>query len=323
MSTVRGQSLVGRRIGSGYRILELIGIGGTAHVYRARAPGGGQVAVKVLRVNGAWGPESRQRFAREAEVIGALRHPASLSLLDFGLLADGRPFLVTELLGGESLAALLERVGPLPSLWVTRILWQVADLLLAAHGAGVVHRDLKPENLQIQAMQQEGRSSDWWCLVRVLDFGLARVVAAEGLTSAGVVMGSPRYMSPEQGLGQSADPAADIYSLGVVAYHCLTGAPPFVIGTAVAELLAHIRTPPPELIHRTPSADPELAALVMRMLRKVPAERPTLEHVRCTLDRVDERLAPRHTDGTQEMELAVRVPTVPGFAAVVPRSITR
>jgi eukaryotic-like serine/threonine-protein kinase len=171
-----------------------------------------------------------------------------------------RPFLVMELVDGQPLSALLRPDSPMDPVAVRELLAQAADGLAAAHAAGIVHRDVKPANLLVTPDRQ----------VKITDFGIARAAEGIGLTQTGEVMGTPQYLSPEQAQGQTATPASDVYSLGVVAFECLAGRRPFVADTAVATALAHLREPVPELPESVPT---DLAAVVRRSLSKLPQDR--------------------------------------------------
>ncbi len=249
-----------------YRIQREIGSGGMATVYLAEdLKHHRQVAVKVLRPDLAAALGS-ERFLREIEVAARLMHPHILPLHDSGE-ADGFLFYVMPYVAGESLRARLEREHELPIGEAVRILRDVVDALASAHRHGVVHRDIKPDNV----LMSEGHAL-------VTDFGVAKAVSeATGrgqITTAGVALGTPAYMAPEQA---SADPnidqRVDIYAVGVMAYELLTGQPPFTGATAQAILSAQVmKAPEPITTHRQ-TVPPELEAIVMRCLEKKPADR--------------------------------------------------
>lgn len=218
----------GIRLGP-YEIQAPLGAGGMGEVYCARDTRlNRDVALKILPPSLARDPERLRRFEQESRAVAALNHPSILAIFDVGQ-SDGSPFLVTELLQGESLRDLLDR-GPLPQRKVIHYGVQIADGLAAAHEKGVVHRDLKPENLFIT---RDGRA-------KILDFGLAKVVAApEALaadpdltssnTSAGVVMGTAGYMAPEQVRGEPVDARTDIFALGAVLFEMLPVSEPSAV----------------------------------------------------------------------------------------------
>ena len=258
MTAVAGQgvSLAGR-----YRLDEPAGSGGAGHVWRAvdlvlqR-----RVAVKLLRPGAAGDPDARARFRAEARSASRLSDPGVAQIYDYG--EDGSadmPFLVMELVDGPSLAEVLS-AGPLGPRQAMDLIAQVAAGLHAAHSAGLVHRDIKPGNLLITPDGQ----------VKITDFGIASVTQAARLTATGDLAGTPAYLAPEQIAGGVATPASDLYSLGMVGFECLTGAPPFH-GTAVEVADAHLRSPLPALPVAVPA---EIGALVAALTAKDPGSRP-------------------------------------------------
>ncbi|MBI5517937.1 MAG: serine/threonine protein kinase [Deltaproteobacteria bacterium] len=256
----QGTELAGR-----YKLRRLLGAGGMGTVYEAsHAIVGRKVAVKVLHPRLARAPELVARFVREAQSAAAVGHKNIVDVLDFGS-HDGVPFLVMELLDGEDAGVLLERVGNLPpgeACWVAS---EVLSALAAAHKAGVVHRDLKPDNVFL-TRDASGVG------VRLLDFGIARFRAdgAEILTAADVVLGTPRYMAPEQ-LAHSAsvDHRADLYALGVLLYELLTGVIPRRIPDA-EEPLETPAEPPSSRVEGLPAG---LDAVVLRAFADAPDAR--------------------------------------------------
>jgi eukaryotic-like serine/threonine-protein kinase len=267
----------GGRLGA-FEILDAIGTGGMGQVYRARDTRLDRfVAIKVLSSEIADDPRSRERFDREARVVSRLAHPHICTLYDLGL-ARGEgvetPFLVMELLDGETLAARLAR-GALPIEQTVRIASQIADALSAAHAIGIVHRDLKPANIMLTTSG-----------VKLLDFGLARwrgPVVASGTTSAdgrhdasstaGLIIGTLPYMAPEQLRGESVDGRTDLFAFGAVLYEMLTGARAFAVDSQAALVAAILEHEPPPLAARQPLTPPALGRLVTRCLAKNPAER--------------------------------------------------
>ena len=248
--------------GGRYRIEEELGHGGMGRVIRARdLKLGRDVALKVL-APGKHDEQHRRRFEQEARAAGALNHPNILDVHDVGE-HEGDPYIVTELLQGETLRAALSR-GPLPPAEALELAAQLAGALAAAHARGIVHRDLKPENL---FLTDEGR-------LKVLDFGIAKLLegsAAEGLqTATGALIGTPAYMSPEQIAGGAADARSDVFAIGIVLHEMLSGRPPFGRGSTLETAYAIVHAPPPPLPASTPEV---LARAVRRCLEKEPEAR--------------------------------------------------
>lgn len=217
------------------------------------------VAVKVLRAGAAAESTFRRRFAHEARVMAALRHPGVAAVYDYGTTDDGA-YLVMARIDGQSLQRRLAERGRLSAAETGVIVAQAARALQAAHQAGIVHRDVTPGNLIIEP---DGN-------VVLVDFGVARSAASETLTGARNVIGTASYMAPEQVAKRVIGPAADLYALGAVAYHCLAGQPPFTGDDAVAVALRHVRERPPPLPAGVPA---RLQRLVARALAKDPADR--------------------------------------------------
>jgi eukaryotic-like serine/threonine-protein kinase len=258
-----------------YTILSPLGAGGMGEVYRARdARLGRDVAVKVLTESFAHDPERLRRFEQEARSVAALNHPNILALYDIGS-QDGRPYLVSELLEGQSLRQVLEG-GALPARKVGDYAVQVASGLAAAHEKGIIHRDFKPENIFIS---KEGRA-------KILDFGLAKLTqptsqpaSHDGLsvtsshTQAGVVMGTAGYMSPEQVRGEAIDHRTDIFAFGSVLYEMISGQRAFHRDTAPETMTAILREEPPEWATDSKIVSPALERIVRRCLEKEPEQR--------------------------------------------------
>jgi serine/threonine protein kinase len=263
--------LVGAIFTDKYEIEEKLGAGGMCDVYRARHVRiGKEVAVKVLHPELAADPKIVERFEREARAASLVRHPNAINIMDYGVAAGNTPFLVMELVEGATVRELLKRHGAMTVERVAGIVNQACAALEAAHSVGVIHRDIKPENIIIS--EYDGR--DW---VEVVDFGIAKiqedVSRRAALTGANLIIGTPRYMSPEQAEEKPVDARSDIYSFGVVVYEMLAGMPPFSGGTATRLLIAHAVEPPPPLAGQRPDIPPEVAAVVMRALDKHPARR--------------------------------------------------
>ncbi|MDX1630756.1 MAG: serine/threonine-protein kinase [Thermoanaerobaculia bacterium] len=273
--------MIGRRIGP-YQIVERIGGGGLGTVFRARdrLRGDQEVALKILDDSRLTEPEIVARFRREAKIVAALNHPAIAGFHDFDevfLEEEGAPrrllYLVLEWVPGEDLAARLRRRGRLPLPEIVELGSQAAGALAVAHRAGVVHRDLKPANLRITPQGT----------LKILDFGLAKILAEsrlsrEGMdsfqTAVGSVLGTARYMAPEQLLGEPVDERSDLFSLGTILYRCATGREAFE-GENLLELLRSIKeqvpSPPAELVPELPGA---LDRLIRDLLAKAPGDRP-------------------------------------------------
>ena len=224
-----------------FRLDATLGSGGMAEVFRATDLHTGRgVAVKVLRGSLESSPEAIQRFRREGEVLVRLKNPAIVAADSVGALADGRLYIVMELLEGETLGARLKR-GPIGPAELAPIVAGCAAALAAAHAAGVVHRDLKPDNVFLS------RRSDGSLQLKLLDFGVSKVFNGEKLTQTGQVLGTPRYMSPEQlGAEPEVDHRVDVYSLGVILYEALSGRSPFLASTPTDLIVAilHGKTVP-------------------------------------------------------------------------------
>lgn len=251
--------LIGRILLDRYEVLRKLGSGGMGAVYVGRQLAvGREVALKVLRSDLLSNEHVRERFRREAAIIGRLRHPNTIQLIDYGETEDGLAVIVTELLVGIVLSDRLKQLGPLPPVQAVEVCRQVASSLSEAHGLGMVHRDLKPANIFL--VEVAGKTH-----AKVLDFGIARMLDEEStrITSTGQVFGTPRYMSPEQGTATGeVDHRADLYSLGLILYECLVGQPPFVANTSIQYLSAHMTQPAPHLRDQMPDAPPELDRLI-------------------------------------------------------------
>jgi eukaryotic-like serine/threonine-protein kinase len=262
--------LLGTVVDGRYELLRVLGEGGMGTVYEARHRAlGKRFALKALRRDLAQDPEIAARFIQEARTAAAVSHPGLVEITDFGGVGSTQVYFVMELLEGTSLAALLRGGGPLPAARGLAIVRQLAHALKAAHDASIVHRDLKPDNIYV--CRGDG-DADW---IKVVDFGLAKVIGSSKITRAGVVFGTPHYMSPEQASGDVVDHRSDIYALGVVMYEMFTGQVPFEADSYMGVLTKHLyMTPAP------PSAlRPELGELgalervILRCLQKRPEAR--------------------------------------------------
>src|SRR5215212_7963664 len=250
-----------------YQVVDLLGEGGMGAVYRAKDTRLGRfVAVKVLTNITLSDRERLVRFEQEARATGLLNHPNLLTVYDVGTDGSGAPFLVTEVLEGETLRSRLER-GPLSPRKAVDAALQMAQGLAAAHDKGIVHRDLKPDNI---FLTRDGR-------LKILDFGIAKLTAHAGAdgptfamaaTEPGMVLGTVGYMSPEQVRGEAVDHRSDIFSLGAIFFEMLTGARAFKRNSAVETLSAILKEDPPDLTELLPTAPPALERLLRRCLEK-------------------------------------------------------
>src|SRR5215469_1029432 len=257
----------------GYEILALLGAGGMGEVYRARDSRlKREVAIKVLPSFVSRDPDRLSRFEQEAQAAAALDHPNILAVHQFGIF-DGAPYLVSELLIGESLRQVLQS-GPLPARKAVDYAVQIAHGLAAAHDHGIVHRDLKPENLFVT---KTGR-------IKILDFGLAKLVQphtdSDGNsptqtkgTDPGMVMGTAGYMSPEQVRGQAIDHRTDIFAFGAILYEMLTGKRAFQRSTSAETMTAILNDDPPAISQLVQTTSPGLQRVVLRCLEKNPEQR--------------------------------------------------
>jgi eukaryotic-like serine/threonine-protein kinase len=289
-----------------YALIERIATGGMGEVWRGVDQVLGRpVAIKLLSAVHAGDEQFRARFRAEARYAAALSHPGIARVFDYGESSPlGGPYLVMELVNGESLSAILERVGRLSADITLDIVSQAARALDAAHQAGIVHRDIKPGNLLIMA---DGTT-------KITDFGIAKARAAEAvnLTATGIVMGTALYVSPEQATGSTLTGASDVYSLGVVAYECLTGQPPFVADQPLAIAIMHKHDPVPPLPADVPKP---VSDLVLAMLAKTPEGRP--ESARHVADRADVIRDARVRTGTSG-PITANLPVVPDFPPTSP-----
>src|SRR5436309_10993197 len=263
------ENLAGRSI-AGYRLLERVGEGGTAEVYRAEHPERGACAFKVLRERLRGDPTVVKRFLREAGYGSRVLHPGVVRTYDFGE-SDGLYYLALEWASGEPLADFLHREGPLAPADAIPLVRQLAAALDAAHAAGIIHRDLNPENIMYDARARS---------VKLLDFGIARdadLPPEERLTRTGFFVGTLQYVAPEALSGELVDGRADTYSLATITYYLLTGQHPYS-GRTPRELFQQLLTQPAKPLsqaapgHKLPAA---LEAAVMRGLTRSPGERQT------------------------------------------------
>ena len=270
--------LIGQVIADRYQVLQILGEGGMGRVYLAEhVRMGRKSAVKVMSPNLALSAEAISRFNREASNASRINHPNVAQIYDFGETSDGMLYLAMEFVEGETLRQLIERDGPMPAPRAADITKQVASALAAAHHLGIVHRDLKPDNIMI-ARHHDG--TDW---VKVVDFGIAKTVQGSGesgagsqtVTTAGVSLGTPEYMSPEQLAGERLDSRTDLYSLGLVFFNMLTGDLPYPRVTSKDTLVRRLTSKPRQLADVAPDGNwpTRLQAALDRALAQEPGER--------------------------------------------------
>ena len=269
-------NLLGRTIAGRFTILSRIGVGGMGTVYRAeQASMGRMVAVKILKATLNRETDTVTRFHREAKATSLLQHPNTVTVFDFGQTKDGMLYLVMELLEGELLTKVLEKKGALPLDHAVRIARQILGSLGEAHEQGIIHRDLKPDNVYVT------RLTDGSEHIKVLDFGIAKVFQSEMRmdaleTQAGIVFGTPRYMSPEQAQSKPLDGRSDLYTVGVLLYQMVTGQPPFPDEDAVVVMARHIKTRPlrPSELRPDLYIPQSVDDVLMRSLEKDQSKRP-------------------------------------------------
>ena len=300
---------IGSMLDGRYRIEAVLGTGGMGRVYRAaRAEVGTAVAIKVLHAELTRNREASQRFRREVLASSRLAHPNIVGFTEGGVLDDGACYLVMEMLEGESLGDRLGRDERIPWQEAVDILRGVLHGLDHAHQRNVVHRDIKPDNVYLAERDGE-------LVIKILDFGIAKFVAGDpddpALTRAGLTVGTPAYLSPEQAVGGAITPASDLYSASVVMYEMLAGRAPFEDKDPLAMLGAHVSRTPPRFADIAPGVEipAVLEDIVLLGLRKAPAER--IATASRYLQRLDEHWQPRRR---------VRAATAPAARGSAPRA---
>ena len=272
---IKVDPLIGALFAEKYRITEEIGRGGMSIVYRGvhelmKRP----VAVKIMQRELSSNAVSVRRFQQEAEAASRLAHPHVITVFDFGVTPTAQPYLVMDLVSGTNFAEILKESGRIPVPRVIKIFRQICDALDHAHQRGVVHRDLKPSNVMLVDTESE---PDY---AKVLDFGIAKVMASDGeekrsLTTSGEIFGSPLYMSPEQCRGAESDQRTDIYSVGVMFYEALTGRPPLCGASYIETIQMQISTPAQPFNTVVPGANipPVLETIAFKAIAKKPEDR--------------------------------------------------
>ena len=267
-----------------YQLLQLSGRGGMAQVHRAHDEFlGRDVAIKILREQYSEDEQFVERFRREAHSVASLSHPNIVQIYDRGRAEDGRYYIVMEHVPGGTLKEHIQSYGTLEPDSAAEVVVQIAGALGLAHEQGVIHRDVKPQNVLIT------RNGD----AKVADFGIARAASAATISQTDRVLGTVRYMSPEQAMGKPATPASDLYSVGVVLYEMLTGKVPFEAESPTAISMKHVNEPPRPPGELNPAVSKEMNALVLKLLSKHPEDRPAdATEVVEDLERVRDGLPP-------------------------------
>ena len=308
MADVPLDPLLGRVFEGKYRLDSRLGGGGMGTVYRAThllidRP----VALKVLSQRFVGDQTAQQRFRREARAAGRMQHPNAVTVTDFGATEDGYLYIVMELLEGRTLRDLLAHEGPLDAARAVSIMLQACAAVGAAHEGGLIHRDLKPANIFIE------QRPNLPAIVKVLDFGVAKFAVEEHdddyktLTQVGAIIGTPRYMSPEQCSGAAPlTPASDVYSLGIILYEMLTGTVPFTADTPLAVALKQVSEAPAPMKDAGVVVPEKVEQLVLHALAKNPSQRPNdANELRQEIHEVAETLGLEHADSGYAPSLEV------------------
>src|SRR3954453_1428133 len=262
--------LIGTVVSERYRIIRKVGEGGMGAVYQAEhALIEKRIALKILFQDLTRRPDLVARFLQEAKSASRIGQENVIDISDFGQSGDGLVYIAMEFLEGQDLGKTLRAEKQLPWQRTQPILMQIAKGLRAAHGHGIIHRDMKPENVYL--VQREGRPD----FVKVLDFGIAKIVTPDesggpALTQTGMIFGTPEYMSPEQAQGSTPDPRVDVYAVGCIMYHMLTGQVPFTADNFMGILTKHLLEAPVPPRKRRPDLDimPDVEAICLRAMEK-------------------------------------------------------
>ncbi|MBS1119124.1 MAG: serine/threonine protein kinase [Deltaproteobacteria bacterium] len=298
----RATLLEGNRVGP-WRVERELGRGGMASVYAvAHTQFGKRAALKIAH-RSVIGPDfTSATFLREARIVHLVDHPGVPDVFATGSY-DGRPYLAMERLTGKTLGQLLD-TGALSRVDAIGYLLELCEVLGVAHAAGIVHRDLKLDNVFVEATPGSGGRR-----VRLLDWGVARILGEDD-PMRGMLAGTVSYVAPEQVRGDEITPAADLYSLAVLAYHTLLGSPPFVGDHELELIRMHLHATPPAPASLWPEVPAELASLLTAMLDKDPAHRPTLDEIVRVLRAVAEHLEPRRRSWLASMSAVPALPPI-------------
>jgi serine/threonine protein kinase len=312
------RDLVGEVLDDKYKVLSLVGRGGMGVVYKAEQHLIKRiVALKVVRREVIQDETAVKRFLNEARAIASLQCPQTVTLHDFGVSRDGLLYYTMELLKGRSLANLISEEAPLDYGRAAALILEACDSLQEAHEASILHRDLKPDNLfVITRFEQEH--------VKVLDFGIAKLMgdtSMDTVTETGLIIGTPKYLSPEQALGNECVPGSDLYSLGIVLYEMLTGSPPFVGDTALKTLWKHIQEPPAPIHIKNPNIT--VPKSIDRFLRKALQKKWGDRYLSAVEFRRDLKLALEDHDASPQTVTLRPLRTTPEGARVITESLER